>query len=216
MKSETPYKIDVATGEKVPYSKEELEGLELRDINITLTCMSREFLNRELETVLEPLRKKYDHRRRTFGGNHPEVAQARQETLVRIAREEQARIQAEHQRREAERGTPEEQDRARVLENFRLKVERRLSTMTPEDREAWRAEVNAVTAALTAAELRGDAEGVEIFTTRLTALDALPPAPDDIDALMEPAFSPAGIDLQRLEEQQARIRKQFGLDKARK
>ena len=83
--------------------------------------------------------------------------------------------------------------------------------MTPELRQAWEADVAICHAGLDSARVRSATAEIAIFEARLDALGALPPAEDDIEALLEPEAHAWGINGAEYEAEVARLKKKHDL-----
>jgi len=211
MKTDSMFKVDAGTGERIPFSKEELEHLHLGQLNAVLRGMSSHQIEAAIAEEFE--RRGWTHDGwRSQDANPVELYNARQRALQHLAETEMARHTADAEAQEAALGTPDERARARVLRIHAAKLAPLLATMTAEQRAAWDSDVAICRAGIASAQVRKVAAEVKIFTDRLAALGALPPVEGDLEALLEPELHAWGIDGAGHEAEVARLKAKHGLD----
>jgi hypothetical protein len=191
MATETPYKVDAWTGEKVPYTAEELDALHLRALNQAFASLGIDG-ERAVEQKLAPRWRNGSYE--TGQGAIDEVRVARHNATLEVAQKELARQEAAAAAAEAAMPSADELARARVLRIHERKLQARLLALSVADRATWTAEVAICNAGVASARVRNSAAETAIFEARLAELGALPPAEDDLAALLEPEITAAGID----------------------
>ncbi len=201
------YAVDAMTGEKRPIDPEQFH---LDQLNAVLRGMSTTQIADAIAVEVDAVAKK-------GGGFKTEISAqdlyaARQRALWNLGERELEKRTQENEARLAALGTPDEQARSRVLRIHQAKLDSRLSLMTAEQRVVWSSEVAVAKAGIASAEVRGATEEIKIFSERLNALGALPPAEDDLEALLEPETHAWGINGSEHSEEVERLKKKHNLD----
>jgi hypothetical protein len=143
--------------------------------------------------------------------NSRELDVARRNAMLEVARAEVARQAAAADAIEAARPSPDEEARARMLRIHHRKLQARLEAMTVADQATWIADVAICNGGLASAKIRKSQPEIAVFKDRLAELGALPPEEDDIEALLEPEITAAGIDGAAHSAEVARVKAKYGL-----
>jgi len=191
-------------------TKEETEQLHLEQLNAVLRGMSSHQIEAAIAAELKPLLGGSSGWR-TQNVDPTKLYNARQRALQTIAETEMVRCTAEAEAREAALGTPDDRARARVLRIHAAKLDQRLATMTPADRAVWDQEVAICRAGLDSARVRSAAGETKVFSDRLDALGAVPPAEGDLEALLEVEGHAWGVDLASHQVEVARLKTKHNL-----
>ena len=99
---------------------------------------------------------------------------AKQKALIKIAEGELAAAKAKRDAEDAAKPSADDEERARVRGLFARRQANKQAAMAPAAREAAQAEVTALLAALSSAQILGHAADVETVTARLAAHDGVP------------------------------------------